>query len=51
MTQFQWEQWNTGGLCSNPQALVGVINQMSIVQRKCGNKAIVNVSREYKELT
>ena len=41
MTQFQLEQWSAEGLCSNPQALVGVIDQMSVVQRRTGNKAIV----------
>ena len=35
------EQWSAEGLCSNPQALVGVIDQMSVVQRRTGNKAIV----------
>ena len=40
VTQFQLEQWNEG-LCSNPQALVGVIDQMSVIQRRTGNKAIV----------
>ena len=41
VTQFQMEQWSTEGLCSSPKVLVGVIDQMSVVQRRTGNKAIV----------
>ena len=41
VTQFQVEQWSTEGLCSNPKALIDVIDQMGVVQRKTGNKPIV----------
>ena len=41
VTQFQLEQWSTEGLCSNPQALVGIIDQMSVVQRRTGNKPYI----------
>ena len=41
MTQFEVEEWSAEGLCSNPQALVHVIDQMGVVQRRTGNKPIV----------
>ena len=40
MTQFQLQQWRAEGLCSNPQALIDVIDKMGVVQRRTGNKAI-----------
>ena len=41
MTQFQVEHWSAEGLCSNKQALVHVINEMGVAQRRAGNKPIV----------
>ena len=41
VTQFQLKQWSAEGLCSNPQALIDIIDQMGGVQRRTGNKAIV----------
>ena len=41
LTQFQVDQWSADGLCSNPQALVHVIDQMGVAQRRTGNKPIV----------
>ena len=41
LTQFQVKQWSAESLCSNPQALIHVINQMGVVQRRTGNKPIV----------
>ena len=41
VTQFLLEQWSTEGLCSNPQALVGIIDQISVVQRRTGNKPYI----------
>ena len=41
MTQFQVEHWSAEGLCSNPQALIHVINEMGVAQRRAGNKPIV----------
>ena len=41
LTQFQVDQWSAEGLCSNPQALVHVIDQMGVAQRRTGNKPIV----------
>ena len=35
------EEWSAEGLCSNPQALIHVIDQMGVVQRRTGNKPIV----------
>ena len=35
------EQWSAEGLCSNPMALVHVIDQMGVAQRRTGNKPIV----------
>ena len=41
LTQFQVEQWSAEGLCSNPQVLIHVIDQMGVAQRRTGNKPIV----------
>ena len=41
MTQFQVEEWSAEGLCSNPKALIDVIDQMGVVQRNTGNNPIV----------
>ena len=41
VTQFQVDEWSAEGLCSNPQALVHVIDQMGVAQRRTGNKPIV----------
>ena len=35
------EEWSAEGLCSNPQALIHVIDQMGVAQRRTGNKPIV----------
>ena len=41
VTQFQLEHWSTEDLCSNPQALIDVIDLMGVVQRRTGNKPFV----------
>jgi hypothetical protein len=41
VTQFQVDEWSAEGLCSNPQALIHVIDQMGVAQRRTGNKPIV----------
>ena len=41
MTQFQLKQWSAEGLCSNPQALIDVIDKIGVIQRRTGNKPIV----------
>ena len=41
MTQFQVEEWSAEGLCFNPKALINVIDQMGVVQRRTGNKPTV----------
>ena len=41
VTQFQVEHWNGEGMCSNSRALIDVIDQMGVVQRRNGNKPIV----------
>ena len=41
------KQWNGEGLCSDPKALIYVIDQMNEIQRKTGNKPIVIHGRCY----
>ena len=41
VTQFHIENWSGEGMCSNSRALIDVIDQMGVVQRRSGNKPIV----------
>ena len=39
--QFQVDEWSAEGVCSYPQVLVKVIDQVGVIQRNTGNKPIL----------
>ena len=41
MTQYQVKEWTAEGVGSNKRAVVDIIDQLSVVQRRTGNKPIV----------
>ena len=41
VVQFQLKGWTAEGLCSNPGMLIEVIDHMTVIQRKSGNKPIL----------
>ena len=41
VTQFQLKGWSDDGLCTEPRALLELIEHVGAVQRKTGNNAIV----------
>ena len=41
VTQFQMSCWTADGLCTSPPAIIAVIEQVLMIQRRTGNKPIV----------
>ena len=41
VTQFQMSCWTPEGLCTSPPAIMAVIEQVLVVQRRTGNRPIV----------
>ena len=41
VTQFQMSGWTAEGLCTSPSAVMAVIEQVLVIQRRTGNKPIV----------
>ena len=41
LTQYQVKEWTAEGVGSNKRAVVDIIDQLSVVQRRTGNKPIV----------
>ena len=41
VTQFQMSYWTAEGLCTSPPAIMAVIEQVLVIQRRTGNKPIV----------
>ena len=41
VTQFQMSCWTAEGLCTSPPAIMAVIEQVLVIQRRTGNKPIV----------
>jgi len=41
VTQFQMSCWTPEGLCTSPHAIIDIIEQVLVIQRKTGNRPIV----------
>ena len=41
VTHFMLTDWDTDGFCSEPKAVMKMIDQLLIAQRRTGNKPIV----------
>ena len=41
MVQFQLKGWTSDGTCVNPDVIIEVLDRISVVQRKSGNKPIL----------
>ena len=41
VTLFQMSCWTADGLCTSPPAIMAVIEQVLVIQRRTGNKPIV----------
>ena len=41
VTQFQMSCWTPEGLCTSPPAIMAVIENVLVIQRRTGNKPIV----------
>lgn len=41
ITQFHMTNWTDEGLCDNPKAIMQIIDEVFLIQRRTGNKPIV----------
>jgi len=41
VTQFQMSCWIPEGLCTSPRAIIDIIEQVLVIQRRTGNRPVV----------